>query len=505
MIDISSKSLKRFFFAHASSTDVLAMVIIGIILIARLVYILFLGLIPDETYYWDWSRELSFGYFDHPPMIAWIIHLSTTVFGLTNLGVRSGVLVASSLASVFSYFLAKQYIKNEKALLFFLIVSNSILLFGIGTLLATPDIPLMLFWSSSLLLAYFAIFKGNSLSWILLGVSSGFGLLSKYTFILFFVALFLFLIFSKQQRKWFTQWQTYAAMAISFLLFIPNLIWNSQHSWVSFAFQFAHGVNSRTSLNWDSFGEFIGGQAGVMSGFVFVVLFIALFRLWKSALTDDRIAYIVWFFCVPFGVFLAASLQKSVEANWAATSYVAGLLLIGILWDTLDNKRNKLLRQFMMFAVGFAMVTTIVVLIHLQIPFLPLPPGNDPASQSRGWKGFADHVEKIRLSLDPNHSLGVCANRYQEASMLGFFLPDHPKTTSLNIHARPNTYALFPSRKSISAGSFIFVLPSQDPIDGPEFSHTFASIENRGQAVLQYSKKQATIYNVYLARLQKHL
>ncbi len=502
MIDKRYNGIKSNPNTEFGSVDIWAMAIIAIILLVRSVYISFLGLIPDETYYWDWSRELSFGYFDHPPMVAWIIHLSSKLFGITNLGVRFGTLLASSLASVFSYGLAKQFLKQKNSLFFFIILSNSILLFGIGTLLATPDIPLILFWSSSLYFAYFAIFKSNTGSWILLGASNGMGLLSKYTFILFFVSLLFFLVFSKQQRKWLTKWQFYASNAISLILFIPNLLWNSRHSWISFAFQFTHGVNAKTSLNWDTFGEFLSGQAGVMSGFVFAVLFIALFRLWKSARTNDRIAFIFCFFCVPFFVFMAASLQKNVEANWAASAYVAGLLLIGVLWDTLDPTRNKLLRRFIFFSVLFAIFSTCIVLIHLQFPFLPLPPGNDPASQARGWKGFAEQVNQVRTSFDPNHTLGVCANRYQEASMLGFFLSDHPKTTSLCIMARPNTYSLFSSRKSITANGCIFVYPSHDPIDNPEFSKFFSLLEKRGLAVLQYSKRQSTEYTVYYAKLR---
>ncbi len=47
-----------------------------------------LGLAADEAYYWLWSKNLSFGYFDHPPMVAVLIRASTAVFGDTEFGIR---------------------------------------------------------------------------------------------------------------------------------------------------------------------------------------------------------------------------------------------------------------------------------------------------------------------------------------------------------------------------------------------------------------------------------
>ena len=58
-------------------------------------------LVPDEAYYWQWSRYLSLGYYDHPPMIAWGIWLTTKLFGQTEFAVRLPTILALAFASVY--------------------------------------------------------------------------------------------------------------------------------------------------------------------------------------------------------------------------------------------------------------------------------------------------------------------------------------------------------------------------------------------------------------------
>jgi len=54
--------------------------------IIRLALAAFIPLLPDETYYWEWSRHIAAGYFDHPPAVALLIRSGTAIFGQTALG-----------------------------------------------------------------------------------------------------------------------------------------------------------------------------------------------------------------------------------------------------------------------------------------------------------------------------------------------------------------------------------------------------------------------------------
>lgn len=489
-----------------SNSDTWALCFLGLIFTFRLVYAHFLGVIPDETYYWDWSRELSCGYFDHPPMIAWLIYLSRLVFGESTLGIRFSVLACSSIATFSSYLLLKNYVTKPWSLMFFLAMSNSIILFGVGTILATPDVPLILFWSLALLFGYRAVFDKSTFSWLLLGIFSGCGLLSKYTFALFFLSFFLFLIFSKQsRRRWLLCWQPYAALLISMLVWLPNILWNARHGWISFLFQFSHGLGSDGFPNFHSFGEFIGGQIGVLSVFPFILLVIASVSLVKIIRTNDQAAYLAAFLFVPFFLFFASSLQKRVEANWAAAAYVTGVMVMALFWDNLDGIKNRRMRRFALFSVGIAALTTGAVLWHIQKPFLPLSEANDPASQVRGWKDWSQEVNTIRKHADPDLRLPLCTNRYQETSMLGFQLPDHPQATALCIGARENTYVLFGNRTLDPAQKVIFIHPDQESVFKPPFTNVFLSIDKIGTATLRQGPNNITPYAVYVAVLAKKI
>ena len=74
------------------------------------------GLLPltaDEAYYWMWSKHLAFGYYDHPPAIAWIIRAGTALLGDTAFGVRASGLLLSGLASWFVWQAARALLKDE--------------------------------------------------------------------------------------------------------------------------------------------------------------------------------------------------------------------------------------------------------------------------------------------------------------------------------------------------------------------------------------------------------
>jgi 4-amino-4-deoxy-L-arabinose transferase-like glycosyltransferase len=481
------------FFA-STTADTWACLLLASVCAARIVYCAFLGLVPDEAYYWDWSRSLSFGYFDHPPMIAWLIFFSRFFFGDTLLGVRFAILILSVAAIGASYLLTRQYAVKPSSRILFIVLSNSVILFGVGSLLATPDIPLVFFWSLGLFFAYQAVFKSKTTFWFLLGIVGGLGLLSKYTFVLFFVSFVLFLCISNEQRKWLARWQPYCSMAMALLVFLPNLLWNSRHGWISVLFQASHGIGGRFQL--DSLGEFIGGQIGVLSLFPFVLLAIALGHAMKR-LSDSRILFLAVFFLVPFTLFLMSSAQKKVEANWAAPAYVSGLICISVLWENLDKNRNRLLRRFTVFSAGFAIVTTIAILWHLQRPFLPLAPANDPATQLRGWKQWSMEIDSVRRLVDPARALPLAVNRYQEAALLAFYLPDHPETIALNIGARDNQYSLLQRTKPTGAKTVLFIHQTDDPAIRPYLAAVFSSLLLSGQVMLRQEKSSTQPFGVF--------
>jgi len=457
--------------AHAiEKSDIVAYSLLAAIFIARMIYVNSMGLVADEAYYWDWSRSPAFGYFDHPPMVAWFIFLGTHLFGTTVLGVKFMAVFGSLLASLFTYFLAKKYVRKVSSAAMLIILSNFVILFGIGGLLATPDIPMVLFWSIGLYAAYLFIFENRPWSWLLLGLCMGLGLLSKYLFGLFIISLLVFLLCSKEHRRLLVSGRLIGALLLAGLMVLPNLYWNSHHQWISVMYQMRHGMGGEKFPRFDFLGDFLGGQLGMLSIFPFILLVYALVKEFRFHRKNPRRLFIAVFCAAPLVFFTVSSLQKRVEPNWPCGAYVSGMALLALLWEESDAKRHRRLRRFMLFSVTLAVAATLTVLVHIQRPILPLSPGNDPTEQTRGWKQWALAIDTVRKKTNPDGSMPLCTNLYQDAAYLAFYMPDHPVTHALSVNSRQSQYSLFEAQAGIYGKKIFIVISGADSLLPPEFS-----------------------------------
>ncbi len=207
----------------------------------RALYAGSIELLPEETYYWSYSQHLDLSYLDHPPMIAWLIAIGTSVFGNTEFGVRVGGLLCGALTTFFAYRLARNVFGREVAIA--ACAATQVLpFFFLAGMLVTPDAPLTAAWAASLFFLERALIAGQARAWLGFGVSLGIGLLSKYSILLLGPAVFAFMCWDRDARQWWRRPQPYLAVIIAALLFSPVIIWNAQHQWASFAFQTARRI-----------------------------------------------------------------------------------------------------------------------------------------------------------------------------------------------------------------------------------------------------------------------
>ncbi len=490
-------------FAKYEKSDIMVYCLLSCIFILRMMYIGSMGLVADEAYYWDWSRELALGYFDHPPMVAWLIFISTKLFGNNPFGVKFVAIACAFVSSLFTYRIAKKYVRRFFPLFCFIVLSNTVILFGIGSLLTTPDAALVACWSIGLFAAYAMIFEGARNSWLVLGIAMGLGMLSKYSFLLFILSFFIFLICSKEHRPLLAKGRFWAAMAIAGLIFLPNILWNSQHQWVSLLFQFRHGVGAAPSLRFDFLGDYIGGQVGVLSIFPFILLIAAAINELRQRRRDARRLFLLLFFAIPFLAFALSSLQKRVEPNWPCIAYISGFLLVPLLLESATLSWKRALKQFTVFSMIVSCLATALILIHVKKPFLPLPMQMDPTVQIHGWKQWGEEIQAIRRSVDPSVSLPICANSYQDAAFLAFYLPDHPKTLALNIHSRPNQYSQTQKQKVPVSSKMLFTTQLSDSCTlHPIIAEHLDILSRAGIAVVHPSAGQLKRYGVFIAQLR---
>src|SRR6478609_4089861 len=192
----------------------------------------------DEAYYWMWSKNLAGGYYDHPPMVALVIRAGTLLAGDTELGVRLVSILLALPMSFAIYRTAEILFGGARVAASAAILLNATLLAAVGTLIVTPDAPLLI--AASLLV--FALAKvletGRGKWWLAVGAAAGAALLSKYTALFFGPAILIWLAGVPELRRWLLSPWLYLGGLVALALFAPVILWNADHHWVSFLKQF---------------------------------------------------------------------------------------------------------------------------------------------------------------------------------------------------------------------------------------------------------------------------
>ena len=208
--------------------------IFGYVFLLRLVYFSLPNLIPQEAYYWNYSKHPDIGYLDHPPMVAWLIAAGTAIFGNSEFGIRIFGLACGVIVSGFTFALTKNLFGKDCAMRAVLL---SIILPFFVCFFMIPDVPLMACWAAALYFLERALLAKSRKAWLGFGVAMGLGMLSKYTICLLGFGGVMFAIIDRRSRRKETLFGLIGASLIAFILFSPVIIWNAQNHWASFIFQ----------------------------------------------------------------------------------------------------------------------------------------------------------------------------------------------------------------------------------------------------------------------------
>lgn len=360
----------------------------------------YLELAPDEAYYWYWSQNLDFSYYDHPPMVAWIMAVFTAIGGQREIFVRLGGFFCAILALLFIFRMTGKLFPEKRNLPWeVMLVLNLTLIFPAGSIIQTPDTPMLLFWAAAIYFGAQIVTGADTKYWYAWGAALGLGLLSKYTMILLVPMFACFLVLSPKQRFWFTRKEPYIAGLVAFILFSPVLFWNSQHHWVSFMYQLNQGFSPKHKMIILKLLEYLGGQAGVVTPLLFIAFLYYSIKGISRAMRvqgneNSRVMYLAWM-SWPVLIFFALTTIKGkvAEANWPAPAYAAGFVLAWAVFR-LEFSERKRHRNFMGAALVLAAVASITVQLHLLYPVIPIPPENDQMRQFHSWRSLGTQVRK---------------------------------------------------------------------------------------------------------------
>ena len=440
-----------------------------LIILVALYHLLIIGAVgpgDNEAYYWTWSKHLDLSFFDHPPMVAYMIALSTAVGGDTVFFLRIGTVLLFCITSFLIYLLAFEVSQSRKTAFFSLGLANIIPLFFLGGILTVPDAPLSVFW---LLYLYLLLRVAKGIPWwhlYLMGFVLGLAVLSKYFGVLLVPSTLLFLLSDKKLRPYFKSPHLYASLVLAGLVASPIIFWNIREGWASFTYHLS--TRHSGGVFWDNLWTLVIGQIGVVTPILLIFFIATLFIFVKRGIRsggDIRDKFIV-LTSAPTLIFfyIVMCLTNDAEPHWPGLGYIP--LLIGAVWlypEYLVNKRNLNVRfsqrrasvsaflrvwvkgtgAFKLF-VGAALVFPLVFILFMNIQlFYPVyrPPilsmGNssdltgwevgqyDATNDLFGWEDVAEKVKKIGLEMtEEGKELFIFSFHYNVASQLSFALKD---------------------------------------------------------------------------------
>jgi 4-amino-4-deoxy-L-arabinose transferase-like glycosyltransferase len=256
---------------------ILCLLIIGI----RFLFTVLMGIMPQDAYYDFYAQHLDLSYYDHPPMIAYLLRLFTTIFGKNVFAVKLADTTVTLLTIISFYGLAKKFLSVNKALIGTILLLSTFMV-SILSLVSTPDVPLMLCWTLSLNFLYEAIWNNKNIYWIWAGIMTGLSFDSKYTAIFILIGLVGFLLISKPYRKLlFSRWLLLYLLCF-IVTILPVVIWNARNKFASFKFQSEGRVKEGIEFDPSGFAGVIGHQSAILLPILFFSLVYFIYRFCRK-------------------------------------------------------------------------------------------------------------------------------------------------------------------------------------------------------------------------------
>src|ERR1700694_5597478 len=376
----------------------------------------------DEAYYWMWSKHLAGGYYDHPPMVAAVIRLGTVIAGDTELGVR---LVSILLALPMSWAVfrpASILFGGWRVAATATILLNVTLIAAVGTMIVTPDAPLLV--ASSFVLFFLAkvLESGRGAWWLAVGAAVGAALLSKYTAMFFGPAILIWLVAVPKLRRWLISPWPYLGGAAALAIFSPVILWNADHHWVSFIKQF--GRARIEDFKPAFIAELIPTQVAFATPLVFILGAMGLYALLKrragASAARTLINATFWTIVV---YFIWHSLHARVEANWFGPVYPAFAIAAAVAANLTrwDARQQRIVDFCLRWAAPTGILMFALLIVQANTGALSgYRRDATVRSVGVGWRELADEIEAGRARVGGTFGL---APDYATTGWLAFYLP----------------------------------------------------------------------------------
>ncbi len=480
----------------------------------------------DEVYYRLYASSLQWNYFDHPPMVGWLIRLTTfNLFFDNGFTIRLGAILCSAAATWVLYKCGKKLSSAYAGFLAALIYTASIYGSIIAGTFILPDAPQMLCWVTALYLLI-KISASRSINIktrndiLLFGLVSGIALMCKFHSVFLWVGFGLFVLI--YQRDWLKHWSFYIAALITLLCFVPVIVWNIQNDFVTF---FYHGKRvdvASGGINFESMLSFIGGQIFYSNPVVFFIIVAGLLKNnYRINPAQTKILLLVSFPLIILST--GVSLFKELLPHWTGPAF-SGLILLAACSFANNrkfNNRNTLIPFWIKIANGL-----LVLIIAGGILIINYFPGTLGAQQPDkkgdgdftldmyGWKKMPPAFDSIYKSTHPKKwsptSTIILADKWFPAAHIDFYIarPLQLRMLVLGPLEDIHQYHWINKQQGIPKDStdIYIISPSNYIIYKENFTALKNKLPQKIDTIIQYrSKEVARRFYIYYFKKDKYI
>lgn len=282
----------------------------GVILV-RLVLAAVLPLTGDEAYFYFWGARPDLGFYDHPPMVGWLLGLVHPIAPYSVFWARLASVLLIVPVTLVVVALAHPF------------GSDRAWIAGLCTLAVTPewlnvlistDTPLVLFSILSVLAYSLALRSSRVINgwYVAAGVLLGLALLSKYFAVLLALGYLAFALVSPRAERRWPGLLIVAACAVPFVAL--NVWWNYGHCWANIMFNL-YNRHERSAPSWRTPLLYLVTLAYATSPLILWQL-LRRYTAIRGALADPGVRLVATVVVVPLAIFALLSIPKTIGLHW---------------------------------------------------------------------------------------------------------------------------------------------------------------------------------------------
>jgi 4-amino-4-deoxy-L-arabinose transferase-like glycosyltransferase len=387
------------------------------------------GFHRDELATLDDARHLEWGFVAYPPLTPAAGRLALSLFGVSTLGIRLLPIIALAMVLVLSGLVARELGGSRRSQV---LTAVAVAVIPIVTIQATVLQYGSFDYLWGVLLTYFLLRLLNTDNprwWVPIGAVIGLGMMTKYTMAFFVTGLvggsLVTGLFEEKIRRYLRSPWLWAGVAVSLLIFLPNLVWQIQHSFISL--DFLRHIHTRDVGQGRARG-FLPEQLYVcVSAGLAPLVFLGLWFYFSERGRKYRL--LGWMFVLTFVLFVVAQ----------ARSYYPGplypILLAGgsVMWERWVATRSRTWALAIQGATWFLVASSAILSFALFTPIAPINSAlwtttgklQDNFKEEIGWTDLVATVAQVYDSIPANEraGTGIIVGNYGEAGAINLLGP----------------------------------------------------------------------------------